>query len=243
MASVALLIGFVEARFLDPWHKASLNTAAKLQEEFDCHVLRMAWNRFLVGRKVDPEDVIKETSKKLDPPEEEQFKNWYPQAVSQLPLHLARLVCQRTNLRYDGELRKRYRSFLIFGMGIVGLAGILASIALNLSFASVVLAVLVPVAPLGLWVTRELNRQAETVQLLDKLKAEVETFWGMARDGAPEPEIGLCSRELQDAIYNHRVTSPLIFDWVYGLLRKRLEEQMNRGAEHWVSELISSRQG
>ena len=45
------------------------------------------------------------------------------------------------------------------------------------------------------------------------------------------------SRELQDAIFNHRASSPLIFDWVYNLLRRRMEEQMNAGADQLVSEL------
>ena len=45
------------------------------------------------------------------------------------------------------------------------------------------------------------------------------------------------SRELHDAIFNHRASSPLIFDWVYNLLRRRMEEQMNAGADQLVSEL------
>jgi hypothetical protein len=42
------------------------------------------------------------------------------------------------------------------------------------------------------------------------------------------------SRELQDAIFNHRASSPLIFDWVYNFLRRRMEEQMNAGADQLV---------
>ena len=45
------------------------------------------------------------------------------------------------------------------------------------------------------------------------------------------------SRELQDAIFNHRSSSPLIFDWVYNFLRSRMEEQMNAGADQLVNEL------
>lgn len=42
------------------------------------------------------------------------------------------------------------------------------------------------------------------------------------------------SRELQDAIFNHRASSPLIFDWVYNP-GAALEEQMNAGADQLVS--------
>lgn len=45
------------------------------------------------------------------------------------------------------------------------------------------------------------------------------------------------SRELQDAIYNHRVSSPLIFDWIYNRLRSQMEERMNAGAQELVDQL------
>lgn len=40
-----------------------------------------------------------------------------------------------------------------------------------------------------------------------------------------------------DVMYRRAPSSPLIFDWVYNLLRRRMEERMNAGADHWVSEL------
>ncbi len=88
-----------------------------------------------------------------------------------------------------------------------------------------------------IWALREYNRQADTVALLEKLEGEIRKLWDRSRAGAPEHEISMRSRELQDAIYNHRVSSPLIFDWIYNFLRRQLEAQMNAGAEHWVREL------
>jgi hypothetical protein len=41
------------------------------------------------------------------------------------------------------------------------------------------------------------------------------------------------SRELQDAIYNHRVSSPLIFDWVYNLLRRQYGGANERWPTSW----------
>ena len=88
-----------------------------------------------------------------------------------------------------------------------------------------------------IWALRECNRQAATIELLDRLNDEVKKFLVRARSGATEQEISMRSRELQDAIFNHRASSPLIFDWVYNLLRRRMEEQMNAGADQLVSEL------
>lgn len=108
----------------------------------------------------------------------------------------------------------------------------------TLKFCCFRLALLITIAlALTIWALRECNRQAATREQLDRLNEEVKKLWDRSRDGATEAEISMRSRELQDAIFTHRATSPLIFDWVYNLLRKKMEERMNAGAEHWVSEL------
>ncbi|MGJ7554669.1 S-4TM family putative pore-forming effector [Variovorax sp. RB3P1] len=237
IAFAALMFSFLEVLLLDRWHRAQLKNAAKLQEDFDCTVLQMDWNAFLVGSRIDPEDVFADACKKLTDKEEQRLINWYPLAVKELPLHLARLVCQRTNLWYDSALRKRYRRFLLTGcFALVAVAGF-TSLVIDHTMTTFVLSTLAPMTPVMIWALRECNRQAATCELLDRLNDEVKKLWDRSRSGAKEQEISMRSRELQDAIFNHRASSPLIFDWVYSLLRKKMESRMNAGAEHWVSEL------
>ncbi|PLC52854.1 hypothetical protein CR155_15715 [Pollutimonas nitritireducens] len=237
IALAALVFSFLEVLLLDRWHRAQLKNAAKLQEDFDCAVLQMDWNTFLVGSRIDPEDVFVDACKKLSNTDEERLINWYPLVVKELPLHLARLVCQRTNLWYDSALRKRYRLFLLIGcVALVVVAGF-ASLAIDHTMTTFVLSTLAPMTPVMIWALRECNRQAATCELLDRLNDEVKKLWERSRSGATGQEISMRSRELQDAIFNHRASSPLIFDWVYNLLRRRMEERMNAGAEHWVNEL------
>jgi hypothetical protein len=197
----------------------------------------MEWNAFLVGSRIDPEDVFADACKKLSDKDEQRLVNWYPLVVKELPLHLARLVCQRTNLWYDSALRKRYRVFLLSGcVALIAVAGF-ASLAIDNTMTTFVLSTLAPMTPVMIWVLRECNRQAATCELLDRLNDEVKKLWDHSRREGTEQEISMRSRELQDAIYNHRASSPLIFDWVYSLLRRKMEERMNAGADHWVSEL------
>lgn len=237
IAFAALMFSFLEVLLLDRWHRAQLKNAAKLQEDFDCTVLQMDWNAFLVGSRIDPEDVFADACKKLSDKDEQRLINWYPLAVKELPLHLARLVCQRTNLWYDSALRKRYRFVLLTGCVVLIAATGFASLAIDNTMATFVLSTLAPMTPVMIWALRECNRQAATCELLDRLNDEVKKLWDRSRSGATEQEISTRSRELQDAIFNHRASSPLIFDWVYNLLRRKMEERMNAGAEHWVSEL------
>ncbi|KWT87621.1 MULTISPECIES: S-4TM family putative pore-forming effector [unclassified Variovorax] len=237
IAFAALMFSFLEVLLLDRWHRTQLKNAAKLQEDFDCTVLRMDWNTFLVGNRIDPEDVFADACRKLSDKDEQRLINWYPLAVKELPLHSARLVCQRTNLWYDSALRKRYRRVLLTGCVVLIAGAGVVSLAIDHTMTTFVLSTLAPMTPVMIWALRECNRQAATIELLDRLNDEVKKLLDRARSGATEQEISMRSRELQDAIFNHRASSPLIFDWVYNLLRRRMEEQMNAGADQLVSEL------
>ena len=237
VALAALLFSFVEVLFLDRWQRAQLKKAAKLQEEFDCTVLHMDWNAFLVGGRVDPEDVFADAWKKLSDKDERRLVDWYPLAVKECPLYLARLMCQRTNLWYDSDLRKRFRYVLLGGcLTLVTAAGFI-SVAIDPTMTTFVLSTLAPMTPVIIWALRESNRQAVTCEMLDRLKDEVKKLWERSLAGTAEDEISMRSRELQDAIFNHRASSPLIFDWIYNLMRKRMEDRMNAGAEKFVEEL------
>jgi len=44
------------------------------------------------------------------------------------------------------------------------------------------------------------------------------------------------SRSLQDAIYQHRERSPLVFDWVYYLFRSANEDEAHHAAKDFVRE-------
>ncbi len=233
----ALTFSYLEVLFFDPWLRTQLKTAAKLQEDFDCTLLGMDWNAFLAGSPVDPEQVFEDACRTLSAEDEKRLLDWYPLTVNVLPLHLARLVCQRTNIWYDSALRKRYRMVLQFGavalMSIVGMG----SLWIDTTMTSFVLSALAPMTPVMIWALRERNRHAATCELLDRLNEDVKKLIDKSVAGATEQEISMRSRELQDAIYNHRVSSPLIFDWIYNRLRGRMEERMNAGARELVDRL------
>lgn len=237
IAFAALMFSFVEVLLFDRWHRTQLKNAAKLQEDFDCTVLQMDWNTFLVGNRIDPEDVFSDACKKLSEKDEQRLINWYPLAVKELPLYLARLVCQRANLWYDSALRKRYRRLILTGCMVLIAGAGFTSLAIDPTMTTFVLSTLAPMTPVMIWALRECNRQAATIELLDRLNDEVKKLLDRARSGATEQEISMRARELQDAIFNHRSSSPLIFDWIYNFLRSCMEEQMNAGADQLVNEL------
>ena len=236
IATIAVLFGVFEVTTIDRWLKARLKCAAKLQEEFDCDVLDIHWNEFLAGSKVDAEVTYEIGHAPLDAADERRLRDWYPTAVAEVPIEVARLICQRENLVYDSDLRLALSRIILWVLVGFVVLGCLAAVMLEASFPSIVLGLFVPTAPALTWALRENKRQADTLETLTRLKSESENLLRATLKGCDPGEARVRSRELQDAIFTHRVTSPLVFEWLYNRLRPRLEAKLVHGAERWVEE-------
>ena len=108
----------------------------------------------------------------------------------------------------------------------------------ELSLEKFILAALAPLMPTFLWGICEHREQREAADRADRLKDYIEKLWGNALKGNLAPmQLESESRDLQNAIYDHRRSSPVIFDWVYRRLRTAQEDQMNKAAETLVQEI------
>lgn len=235
IAVCALLLGIFDVTAIDAWMKARLKVGAKLQEEFDCEVLDIDWNEFVAGTKMDAEASYEDGCRTLNDVDEKRLRDWYPVVVAETSLEVARVICQRENLVYDSDLRVAYRRVLFWFVVVFVVVFSAASLAFNPSFMSLVLA-LVPAAPALTWALRENKRQGDTLETLTRLKAESEKLLKATINGVDAAEAKRRSRELQDAIFGHRLSSSLVFDWLYNLLRPRLEAKLVHGAKRWVDE-------
>lgn len=76
---------------------------------------------------------------------------------------------------------------------------------------------------------------------LDQLRDKAEETWSRALRQHETPKaLYTASVQLQDAIFDNRSTSPLIFNWFYRRLRDEKQESMNKGAEALVKEAKQS---
>jgi len=210
--------------------------AAKLGEEFDCRLFLLSWSETLVGHRLPPE-TIREYCQNFPERKEDGLRNWYPKVVSQIPHHLGVVLCQRTNLWYDSELRSRYAE-LVKWSGIVvfcicfGLAWWM-----NYSLQQAVLSVLAPMFPFFAWAVRTFWRQTDVSAAQARNLSSAETMWKQALRGTlTEVKIGPEIRDLQSAIYARRSSSPLIVPFFYNLLRPKMEDRMSAAAEQMVEE-------
>lgn len=235
-ALFGILIAALEF-FFEHQQKRLKTMGAKIQQLFDCGLLGLEWNKFKVGSKPDLEDIIHWSKVYTRThPNDDNLKNWYSPSVEVLPLHFARLICQRANIRWDYKQRTRYAFFIgCFLIGFIFLI-LLVSLYLDLSVQNLVIT-LATLSPTFLWGIREWRNQQETIEVLGRLKEWSEDLWNKAIEENFNPkELDLESRSLQNEIYDHRCRNPLIFNWIYRRFRDENEEQMVKKAEDMILE-------
>lgn len=237
---LALMVLLLDPLWIDRQYKATLKRAAKIAEQFDCTVLEIGWNPFVVGDRVEAEDIHRSATKYKSGHDDSQLTGWYPKAAGGVPLHLARFICQRTNLRYDSELRRHYASILaglaVAVAAIVVVLGIVQQLTLQEWVLNIAL-----LSPLLSWSIREFYRQRDTADQQQDLMKSAKKLWErcLEVDGI-EDEATVKAREFQDAIYARRVSSPLVIPLVYKFLRPGLEDEMNEAASDFLAQYLQS---
>ncbi len=232
LASLILLV--METALFDRIQKDRLKRGAKLQEQFDTDVFGLPWNRFVAGALVEHEDVRKLSAKPLSDKREAHFQAWYEVCIGRLPLHLARLIGQRTNISYDARLRRRYGDWLLTLTLLFGVTLLYTGLYKGLQFPDLIMTLVVPFLPVLTWALRERVQQANAAISLTYLNGEWNKIWSKALEGADAAAVTAESRSLQDAIYQHRERSPLVFDCVYSIFRSVNEDEAHHAAEDLV---------
>lgn len=235
LAMISLLLLLLDVGLIDRLQKERLKRGAKLQEEFDTRAFGLPWNRFVAGEKVLPEDVTEAASAPMPTKRQKEIETWYEASVSRVPLAFGRLVCQRTNISYDSRLRRRYGNGLFSVTLVLAIVALVAGVLLDPKFTNAIFG-LAMVAPMLSWVLREHRKQLDTCNSLKNLQNEFKTVWTKALEGASDEELKFDSRQLQDAIYQHRASAPLVFDWVYYRIRSKNESEAHAAVEEFVKQ-------
>lgn len=232
-----VLVSVSDVLWINPWQKRLREKAAKVQELFDCDVLQLPWNDIKVGSRPDPElvrehyDKYKKNASRISP-----LNNWYPAVVGNLPMEVARIVCQRSNCWWDSKQRRTYAVWVVSAVVFTIVAIVGVGLVGGLTIEKLFFVVVAPMAPAIILAIRQYSEQMEAAGRLDNLKEHTERLWDAAFDRSVAQDISAKSRVLQDEIYENRKKSPLVFDWIFGRLRGDYESQMNHGAEKYAEE-------
>jgi hypothetical protein len=231
------LVSILDGAVLTPRQKRLRERAAKIQEAFDCDVLQLEWNVIKIGKKPDPAVVKKMADKYVKV--ESRFPplgDWYPNPVDEVPLDVARVICQRTNCWWDAEQRRGYARLLLGCLIIVGVAILGLGFVGKLTVDKLILAVVLPLTPAVLVAKRQFSEQNDAASRLEELKTHADQIWSELCAGGSHDEFARRSRVLQDEIYDNRKCNSPVFDWMFRRVRSDYEVQMNYTARQMVDD-------
>jgi len=213
----------IDVLLISTWMKSCSKLAAKCQEAFDIKVLELPQSLVVTGPAVEPELIHCMVRHPISDKERKGLLDWYTGDFDGLPVEVARTICQRMNVSYDKAVRTHFMMLLI--LSVVGVACVLAAIgvAQGLSIDALVLIWLAPLIPAISIIIREAKRHHETLDMLKTLLSEATKLKESAIDNPSAADLTTRSRVIQDAIFRHRSSNPLIFDWFYRFERNRNE--------------------
>ncbi|MFC4634429.1 S-4TM family putative pore-forming effector [Dokdonia ponticola] len=236
-ALFGILAFVVDGVFITPLIKNQKNKAAKIQELFDCEVLELDKSPLKVATDVSVEEILLNyNAHKKIAANIENIRDWYPTNITDLPISIARIICQRANCWWDSTLRIRYSNFLKY-FAIVVLLSIFIVSFFNKSEVTELTLFLSGLIPFFQFCNKESFEHHDAAERLNELVQYSESIWQEAIN-TPEDyhRNKLNSRRLQDEIFEHRSKSPLILDKFYNLFRDQNEVLMNRTSEILIEE-------
>lgn len=229
---IAILLEKILEIYIDRCKK----TAASIQEDFDTTIFPLKANELLNTTFVDA-DIIRKYSRKDRNNTDKITKvtNWYSKEIQIIPTNVAILFCQRMNICYDQNIKKKYNQLLFFLSILTFL--ILLGLALSNEFSLMkfMIEVILPSIPIFNFTYKEYNTSLESVDNLQKLREIIEANLKSIsiNDTIDEDEL----RRIQDRIYQNRILSPLIPDFIYSFLWTKLEDQMNYSVKTKIEEM------
>ena len=232
MKGFAALFGLVltaaDIFAITPWRKNLTDTAAKIQEAFDCDVLEMPWHSLKAGKRIDPEVEIEHSIQyqkvaQSFPP----LSDWYSAAVAPLPISVARVVCQRTNCYWDSKQRRKYALWIVCGVLGVVVAIFVIGLLSGLTVEALILRALTPLMPAIVIAVRQFTEHRDAARRLDTLKDHANQLFEEACSNPDAPDLLAHSRALQDEIFDSRKRSPPVLDQIFRRIRTAYEVEMN----------------
>lgn len=206
--------------------KEKIEVAASIQEEFDCIVLDIPFNKIKFNKR-DLSDVVYTYSKKyLDKKGNfHALTNWYT-GVKEGDSPYSKIVCIKTNCRWSKELRENYSRLIKTLVAVVLCLLIFIALIVGLTVESFLVSILLPFLPLATLAYNIVNENSATIDTLKNMQMKLEGILEKIKYNANYPldKFNEDVRILQDSIFEHRKNITIIPDFIYRLSREEYEE-------------------
>lgn len=220
----SVFVFMVDFFLLQPMISSKRTDGAKIQEEFDGNVFKMPWNKIIVGKKVEKEDIDLLHEKYVDRllGDIEKCKDWYPEEYKVLEMKRAVLSCQKTSLVYDIKLRKKFKVLIIRNTILLSLLVMTLCLVKDLSMNSFLIYVILPLLPVVILAKKLHLEHEKSIKASSDLKTMIDDIQSKDEDITMED-----LKAVQTKIFNNRKDSALIPEKLYNKLRDKLEKQMH----------------
>lgn len=213
------LLSLIVGLWLECKIKKERVLAAKIQQQFDCNVFELQWNKYTFGTQPSLEDINSNVKSSND----EDFINWYDREVDTVDRMLAVIICQRINLTYDVALRKKFLSYITLICSIIFIAIMVVAFCENEGLRTTIVFVAVPLIPIIRWFFSTRKANSNNMEKCERIKKIIDDYLEKYRNnGVVFNDIDLC--EIQNCIYEHRKTAFKIPDFIYNKMRSKQEE-------------------
>ncbi|MBX9692945.1 MAG: hypothetical protein K2Z81_11220, partial [Cyanobacteria bacterium] len=222
----------------EPGVKENQTRGATIQEMFDTDLLKIEWNPYRCKDRLDPEDVASLASAYKFNHSMKMKEDWYPKAAGELPIEFGRLICQRSNMRWDAALRRRY--CVVFLVLLLGMIAGASGFALYHKWDAdkIIISLVLPLFPTGIKLIREMKKHRSSAESAEKSKRMLESIWDRAMtETIPSDTFSRESRALQDELFDRRSASPSVPEWLYQWLQPEYERTMVLAAEGMVEKV------
>ena len=222
------LLAFILSSMLTNYRNKLQNLAARIQHLFDIKLFGLKWDTALCGIEPRVEEVKRGKQKKQN-----KLDYWYKDIPDDLPLDAVTLVCLRMNVEYDKSMKQNLSLLLYI---VVSLFAIIIVIANNeRTIWDMVLYSIVPLLPVSKFLYDVKRRIDSDKERLVRLDVSIDSLMKKAiQEGVIEKEE---LQNINNQIFEHRRTSPLVPDWLYDMLRDKEEETAAYSAKYYFGKL------
>jgi predicted pore-forming effector associated with SMODS systems len=219
---------------LATWTGAELRRAAKIQEEFDVRLFRIAWNDVLAGDRIEPPEINQLSARFRG--RTDIILDYYEIPDLHPPYDI--IACQMMSLGWGARVRRRFAQAILVLLFTWLAAGIVLGVFADVTIGRLLLGWYVPSLG-GLMLGLDMFRRQRGVvderqRVLQLLRRRVAAMLEQSPGPDIEQSLLTLARQVQDSIFLTRVACPRVPDWFF--LRFRATDSADFAAD--MDELV-----
>ncbi|MDR8478363.1 S-4TM family putative pore-forming effector [Serratia sp. IR-2025] len=202
--------------------------AAIIQEMFDCNVLRIKWNDLKVGKEVSRDDIFRAASYYINHPEKARKRfgdnRWYVNKKYDAPQNVMALLCHGKNFGWDISLRVKLNTVYIIGIITAVISLSFYGVFMEATFNDVLFYIVFTLPLIRYFLVqfidnrKSINRICKIKDYIDKEISDLKIS-GLINS----EDLNYKVRSIQDEIFSHRASCPLVPNFIHLSMKKNNE--------------------